>query len=165
MEKDREKACSLAATMHYESFLAFHARVVPLVVLIAVFIEGVAWLVSPPYEGSFKVFNPYGDLLWVGFLYFAYLLAWLVGRIHKAMGGRPKRSFDLSFRVLNLWAISVALAAGVMFAFVMSHFEALVWSIWATGLGVGAVVYSIFVLDWLSHRVYRVVARKLLPAH
>ena len=168
-----KNARSLASTTHDESFLAFHARAVPLLVLIVVLLEGVGWFIPPPIEGGFKVFNPYSSLMYFGFWYFAYLLGWLVERICKALGWRPKSPPDLSFRALSLRAIPIALAAGVLVAFlmsyvvtfVMSHFAALAWPIWGIVLGVGAVAYSIFVLDWLSHRVYRVAARKLLPAH
>ena len=41
----------------------------------------------------------------------------------------------------------------------------LIWPIWAPMLVIGALIYSLVVLDWLSHRVYQAVARKLLPAH
>ena len=160
-----KNARSLAATTHDETFLAFSARAVPLTVLVVVLIHGVAWLIPLAYEGSVELFNPYNSLVFAGFFYFLQLLGWLVDRIRKAMGRRPKNPFDLSFRALSLRAIPLALAAGVLVAFVMSHAIALVWSIWATGLGVGAVFYSIAVLDWLSHRVYRAMARKLLPAH
>ena len=89
-----KNACSPAATMHYETFLAFTARVVPLAVLITVlfFIIVLAMgkimfsgLVNEvrPYSGSgYLIRLPVG----AGIFYFLFLLGWVIDRIRWARG-------------------------------------------------------------------------------
>lgn len=138
-----------------ETFLAFNARAMPLAVLFVALLGGALWFIPPPYEGSFHVFKLHSGLFYAGFFYFAFPMGWLVERIRKTMGGQPKNPLDLSFRALNLRASPVALAAGGLACFIMLHVSSkpLAWSMWATVLGVGAVIYSLFVLEWLPHRI------------
>ena len=150
-----------------ETFLAFNARAMPLAVLFVALLGGALWFIPPPYEGSFHVFKLHSGLFYAGLFYFAFLMEWLVERIRKAKGRTGQESARSSFRALNLRAIPVALAVGGLACFIMLQVSSkpLAWSMWATVLGVGAVIYSLFVLEWLSHRVYRVAARKLHPQH
>ena len=175
-----KNAHSLPATEHKEFFLAFNARVVPLAVLLAVLWAGVGWFTPPIIvESGVKVPRSYSDYLSslaivAGFFYFCFLLAWVIERIIQAKGGQPKTLCDLSFREANVrtvgWVILGALLPGGLITFNLVNLSfglqrEWIWPVWAPVIVIGALFYSIVVLDWLSHRVYRAAARKLLPAH
>lgn len=160
-----------------ETFLAFNARVVPLAVLIAALWPSLLWFAPPMMEGGFNVYDYqtfFAIAIASGFFYFLFLIDWLIARIRKAKGRHPKTSRNLSFRKMTVSAIGGvilgAFTAGVSLAYNMHMFSVfleieLIWPLWAPVVGMGAFFYAIIVLEWLSHRVYRVAARKLHPEH
>ena len=179
-----KNACSQAATMPSETFLALNARVVPLALLIAVLCVSMMLAMGGilfsglepvdevrPYSGSGYLI---GSAVVAGIFYFCFLLDWVIGRIRWARGKKPKTSRDLSFRRLNRqimpWIFAVLIFHALIAVTGLPDGSASLWPIWwlaffTIPFFTSAFIYLALVLDWLSHRVYRVIARKLLPAH
>ena len=178
-----KNACSQAATMPGETFLAFNARVVPLAVLIGVLVVstlramgGIMFSGLGPVD-EVRPYSGYliGSAIVAGIFYFCLLLGWVIDRIRWARGQKPKTSRDLSFRRLNRQIMPWIFAV-----FIFHALLAVTWGLPDGGVPLWPVlwvafftisfftsvlIYLVPVMEWLSHRVYRVIARKLLPAH
>lgn len=177
-----KNACSQAATMPGETFLALNARVVPLALLFAVLYIGIVLTMGKIlFSGLTNEIRPYsasGSLIKLpilaGIFYFFFLLGWVIDRILWARGKKPKTSRDLSFRKLNRqmmpWIFAVLIFHALIAVTGLPDGSASLWPIWwvaffTVSFFTSVFIYLAFVMDWLSHRVYRAAARKLLPAH